>query len=143
MSINKSNIIALVVGVILGAVFFGGSRGSSDAPAPTGSDSPPDARTSYTVEMSDASNSKAMDLSGDYQVDWEIVKGGCPDGSVNVSLRSAWEEYDYLETTFNAVGDTSGTSYFYALETGNYYLQANSGWQTQCSWKATFTPIVP
>lgn len=141
MSINKSNVIALVIGVILGAIFFGGSGDSSEPPTPTGSESSSSTRVGYTIEMSDGSSSKAIQLRGDYQVDWEIVKGGCIGDSALVNLRSAWGEFDYYESIFSAEGEGSGVQYFYALEDGNYYLEANAGSTTNCSWKATFTPL--
>ena len=149
MSINKSNVIALVVGVIalvvgviLGAVFSGGSNEASDLPAATVSSSTFDDRESYTVEMSNAAKSEPINLVGDYSVEWQTISGDCE--KTDVSLRAAWEtNYGFYGTVFNYDGYGQGTSYFYTLDAGNYYLEADGIWSDTCSWKATFTPVVP
>ena len=142
MSINKSNVITLVIGVILGAIFFGGSDGASELPAPVASGSTPDVRKSYTVEMSNAAKSEPINLVGDYSVDWQTISGECE--KTDVSLRAAWEtNYGFYGTVFNYDGYGEGTSYFYTLDAGNYYLEADGIWSDTCKWKATFTPIAP
>jgi uncharacterized membrane-anchored protein YhcB (DUF1043 family) len=73
--INKSNVVALVVGIALGAVIFRGSNEVSNTSMPTATASVPDDRASYTVEMDDASKSELIELSGDYQIDWQTIDG--------------------------------------------------------------------
>lgn len=134
--------ITLVIGVILGAIFFGGSDPASELPAPSASVSTPAVRKSYTVEMSNAAKSEPINLVGDYSVDWQTISGECE--KTDVSLRAAWEtDYGSYGTVFNYDGYGKGTSYFYTLDAGNYYLEADGIWSDTCNWKATFSPIVP
>jgi len=140
VTINKSNVIALVVGVVLGAIFFGGSEGVSSTPAPTASGFTPDTRASHTVEMTNAAKSEPIALVGDYSVDWTTYAGDCE--KTDVSLKAAWEtDYDHYGTVFNFDGYGQGTSYFYTLDAGNYYLEASGIWSDTCNWRATFTPL--
>ena len=140
MSFNKSNVVALVIGLILGAIFFGGSDSATSTPTPTTSGLTPETRASHTVEMSNAAKSEPIALVGDYSVDWETFAGDCE--KTDVSLRAAWEtDYGFYGTVFNYDGYGQGTSYFYTLDAGNYFLEANGIYSDTCSWKATFTPV--
>ena len=139
MIINKSNAVALVLGIVLGAVFFRGSDELSNTPMPSASASILDERASYTVEMDDASKSELIELSGDYQIDWQTIDGEC--GRIAVEMNRTIDELNFDEAIFSALGFKSGTSYVYGLDKAPYYLEANNGYPTYCNWKATFTPL--
>jgi hypothetical protein len=101
----------------------------------TSSESP---RISQTIEMFNAAKSAPLKLEGNYKVNWKTLDGDCH--KTDVSLRAAWDTIHY-GTVFNIDGYGSGESYFYDLENGNYYLEANGIFSDTCHWTATFIPI--
>jgi hypothetical protein len=141
VKLNQQTIITFLIGLSAGAVFFGGSNESkseTNSVSPSQASSEP--RLSHTVEMNNATQSEPIKLVGDYKVEWESFAGDCL--KTDVSLKAAWDtDFYHYGTVFNVDGYGKGTSYFYTLDNGNYYLEPNGIWSDTCSWKATFTPI--
>lgn len=145
MAIDKKQVINFAIGLVTGAVFFGGTSTDTESEISkvqslNASSSPQVIRQSLTVEMNNATQSEPIKLVGNYKVEWESFAGDCK--KTDVSLNAAWDTtYYYYGTVFNVDGYGKGTSYFYNLDDGFYFLEPDGIYSDTCNWRATFSPL--